>query len=142
LPLIGLTISQTGNILLRRDGESKMAGDLDTSGNKLVSVADPVEVGDAVNKKRVNLKVDKAGDELTGNLIMRLFGNNSISLGCNDLRAGKRLNLLLDNAQNTLFSQLSQPVISQTSTDLIVVLVTVILLNLMPQILYFTGISL
>jgi hypothetical protein len=91
-----------------------VSGDVDMSGNKLLNVANPVGAGDAVNKKYADLKV-KAGDEVTGNLIMKLMGKNSISLGCNDLRAGKRFNLLLGNTQNILYSQLSQPVILQTS---------------------------
>jgi hypothetical protein len=43
------------------------------------------------------------------------LGKNSISFGCNDLRVGKRFNLLLGNTQNILYSQFNQPVILQTS---------------------------
>jgi hypothetical protein len=47
---IALTISQIANLFLQRDGGNKVSGDIDMSGNKLLDVADPVGVGDAVNK--------------------------------------------------------------------------------------------
>jgi hypothetical protein len=47
--------------------------------------------------------------------MLKLLNQGSISLGCNDLRAGKRFNQLLGNTQNVLYSQLNQPVTLQTS---------------------------
>jgi hypothetical protein len=74
-----------------------MSGDIDMDGNKIMNLADPVNSSDAVNKRLVDKKVCKTGDEMSGNLILKLLGKNSLSLGCNDLRAGKRFNLLLGN---------------------------------------------
>jgi hypothetical protein len=87
-------------------------------GNKLFNIADPVNSSDAVNKKHLNTKVNKTGDEMSGNLILKLLGKNFLSLGCNDLRAGKRFSLLLRNTQNVLYSQLNQPVSLQTSNGI------------------------
>lgn len=67
-----------------------MASDIDMSGSKLIIVADPVGIGDTVNKKYADLKVNKAADEMISNLIIRLLGKNSISFECNDSRASKR----------------------------------------------------
>jgi hypothetical protein len=112
---IGLTISQIANLLFRRDGGNKVSGDVDTSGGKLLNVADPVGAGDAATKRYADSKVNKAGDEVTANLIMKLLGILLISSACNDLWVGKRFNLLLGNTQNILYSQLNLSVILQTS---------------------------
>jgi hypothetical protein len=99
---IGLTISQIANLFLRRDGGNKVSGDIDMSGNKLLNVADPVGAGDAANMQYADLKITKTGDEMTGNLMLKLLRKNSISLGCSDLRDGKRFNILLGNTHNIL----------------------------------------
>ena len=61
---------------------------------------------------------------MTGNLIMQLGNNPSISLGCNDLRGGagrvpKRFNLLLGSTSDMIQNQLGQPITLQSSDGIV-----------------------
>jgi hypothetical protein len=42
-----------------------MSGDIDMNSNKLLNVTDPMNLGDAANKRYVHTKVKKIGDEVT-----------------------------------------------------------------------------
>jgi hypothetical protein len=93
---IGLTLPQINNVFLRRDGANNATGDLNMSGRRVLNIPTPTEGQDAANKNFVDqTTVSKTGDTMSGNLILRVANNPSITLGCNDLRGNKRINLLL-----------------------------------------------
>ncbi len=51
-------------------GGGTLTGDLDMGANSILNMADGVAVGDAVNVAQLALKVAKAGDTMTGDLLM------------------------------------------------------------------------
>ena len=122
---IGVTMAQINNVFLRTDGANNATGDLNMSGNKVVSLGIPTVEGDAASKGYVDSStVSKTGDVMTGNLIMQLGNNPSISLGCNDLRGGpgrvpKRFNLLLGSTSDMIQNQLGQPITLQSSDGIV-----------------------
>ena len=121
---IGVTMAQINNVFLRRDGANNATGDLNMSGHKVINIASPSAAGDAASKSYVDsTTVSKTGDVMSGNLIMQVGNNPSISLGCNDLRGTsgsgripKRFNLLLGSTTDMIQNQVGQP-ITLHSTD-------------------------
>ena len=63
---------------------------------------------------------------MSGNLIMQIGNNPSISLGCNDLRGTsgsgripKRFNLLLGSTTDMIQNQVGQPITLQSSDGIV-----------------------
>ena len=90
----------------------------------MVNIAAPSAAGDATSKSYLDsTTVSKTGDVISGNLIMQVGNNSSLSLGCNDLRGSsgsgripKRFNLLLGSTTDLIQNQMGQPITFQ-STD-------------------------
>ena len=122
---IGVTMSQINNVFLWRDGANNATGELNMSGHKVINLASPNASGDATSKSYVDsTTVSKTGDVMTGNLILQLGNNPSISLGCNDLRGGagrvpKRFNLLLGSTSDMIQNQLGQSITLQSSDGIV-----------------------
>jgi hypothetical protein len=108
----GLTVPQINNIFLRRDGANNATGDLNMSGRRVINIPTPTEGKDAANNSHVD---QTTGDTMSGNLIMRVGNNPSLTLGCNDLRGTKRLNLLLGSTTDMLHNQVGQPITLQAT---------------------------
>ena len=84
---IGITLPQINNIFLRRDGANNATGDLNMGGHRVINILTPTEGQDATNKTYVDqTTVSKTGDVMSGNLIMRVGNNPSLSLGCQRLK--------------------------------------------------------
>jgi hypothetical protein len=110
---LGVTISQIGNSFLRRDGSSTDAGDINVDRRKLINVADPTE-GNYVTIKRY------ANDNtVSKNCDMNVKNIPSLSLGCCDLKANKKFNVLLGITSNMISRQFNHPVTLQTSDGLL-----------------------
>ena len=109
-------MAQINNVLLRRDGDNNATGELNMSGHKIINISTPGAVGDAASKGYVDSStVSKTGDTMTGNLIMQVGNNPSISLGCNDLRGTKIFNLLLGSTSDMIQNQVGQPLTLQST---------------------------
>jgi hypothetical protein len=79
LPKITLTSSRT----LIKDGLKFDNVGIDLSGNTLINLSNGTSAGDAVNKSQLDLKLNKGGDTMTGNLDM----NNKNIINVNQITA-------------------------------------------------------
>jgi hypothetical protein len=123
---IGITMVQINNVFLRRDGTNNVTGELNMNGHKVVNIATQSASGDAASKSYVDsTTVTKTEDTMTGNLIMQVGNNPSISLGCNDLRGTsssgcipKTFNILGSTA-DMIQHQVGQPITMQSSDGIV-----------------------
>ena len=74
-----VNLGYVNGVFVKRDGSSKLTGNLDTNGNKVINLADPVDDGDAVSKKYMELhtsssiRSDSHGNiDLNGGRVMRI----------------------------------------------------------------------
>jgi len=87
---------------LRRDGTNTATGTINMTGNTLTNVSDPVFDHDVASKLYVDDKtredcasnVSKAGDIITGNILISSEGNNDRVLGCTDLAVARSFSIL------------------------------------------------
>lgn len=90
-----------------------MSGELNMGGNKVTNIGTPTIISDATSKLYVdsgdNLKVNKSGDIMTGNLILSVGADNTRTLGCQDLSGSKVFNILLGSTTEQIESQIGQP---------------------------------
>jgi hypothetical protein len=102
-------------------GANNATGDLNMSGRRVINIPTPTEGQYAANKSYVDqTTVDKSGDIMGGNLIMRIGNNPSLSLGCNDLRGTKRFNLLLGSTTDMIHNnQVGQPITLQATDGIV-----------------------
>jgi hypothetical protein len=114
---IGITLPQINNIFLRRDGANNATGDLNMGGRRVKKyIPAPTEGQDASNKSYVDETIaSETGDVMSGNLIMRVGNNPSLSLRCNDLRGTKQFNLLLGSTTDVIYNQGGQPITLQAT---------------------------
>lgn len=75
------------------------------------------------NKKYVDdqdaLKVNKAGDTMTGNLFLNVGADLLRTLGCSDLSGSKGFSILLGSIPNQIQCQLNQPIAIQASDGIV-----------------------
>ena len=80
--------------------------DLDLNNNTIKNVKYPSDDTDVGTKQYAhnadNLRLLKSGDIMTGDLVLNIGESNVGKLGCNDLTAGKSLNLLLGSASDQI----------------------------------------
>ena len=115
-PSSGVNVAEINNLFLRRDGANSALGNLDMNNHRVVNIPDPTYQQDIVNRRCVDrTKVDKAGDTMNGNLILKIKNNPTISIGCNDLRDTKKFYVLLGNDLNMIQAQVGLPIAIQTT---------------------------
>ena len=126
-----------GTDKVSRSGDS-MQGDLDMSGYRIAGLntslpprrTDAVELTREVGQKAseqvmdvkrlCDLKVSKAGDLMTGNLLLSADGGNDRLFGCTDLPHGNTFTLVFGDTLNRLHFTLTNPVTLETSHGLLV----------------------
>jgi hypothetical protein len=92
----GITLSQANNSFLRRDGTNTASADINLDSHKLINVAAPTNIKDAVNKEYADAKVSKTGDTMTGDLTFTTTGANTVrNVGCQSVGSGQNFNLWL-----------------------------------------------
>jgi hypothetical protein len=92
----GITLSQANNSFLRRDGTNTASADINLDSHKLINVAAPTNIKDAVNKEYADAKVSKTGDTMTGDLTFTTTGDNTVrNVGCQSVGSGQNFNLWL-----------------------------------------------
>src|SRR5678815_5050776 len=136
----GVTLTQINNSFLRLDGSNDITGDIDMGGHlllglpidypsagngdeaisisqataliadKITNNAAPTADDHLANKKYVDTKVSKAGDIMTGNLLVSMNGDSFRTMGCKDLRGIKQFQLLLGSTTNKMQCQLNVPI--------------------------------
>jgi hypothetical protein len=99
-----------------------MTGILNMGSNKITNLQAPVDSKDAANKYYVDLndrlRVKKAGDMMTGDLLLSVGTAQIRQLGCNDLGSGKTFALLLGNKDNSLQYDIKTDLKAQTPVTL------------------------
>jgi hypothetical protein len=99
---IGNYVSKTGDT---------MTAALNMSNNKITSLGTPTALGDAATKGYADNKhVAKAGDTMTGDLIICNNGARTRILGCNDLIGVNQFRLLLGSPVDAIIHQPTFPV--------------------------------
>jgi hypothetical protein len=121
---VGLTLTQANNTFLRRDGVNTAAGNIDMTSHKIANVADPTNSKDVATKSYVDLndatKVARAGDTMTGDLLLAVGSSRIRSLGCSDLNNNSGFNIILGNIMNQIQCQLNTPITIETTNGLLI----------------------
>ena len=120
---IYIYIANLTNSFLRRDGGNTAIGAIDMNGNIIKNVADPLSNHDAATKNYVDTHAFiTVGVVVSGDIKLNVGSDLVMSLGCNDLSAGKKFTLILGTDTNMLTysvpnSGLPEPIQIKTDVD-------------------------
>ena len=99
----GINIANLTNSFLRRDGGNTAIGAIDINSNIIKNVADPISDHDVATKNYVETNAfTTIGGVVSGDIKLNISSDLVMSLGCNDLIAGKKFTLLLGTDTNML----------------------------------------
>ena len=94
----GINIANLTNSFLRRDGGNTAIGAIDMNSHIIKNVADPLSNHDVATKNYVDTNAfTTAGGVVSGDIKWNVGSDLVRSLGCNDISAGKKFTLLLDD---------------------------------------------
>ena len=115
---IGINIENLANSFLRRDEGNTAIGAIDMNSNIIKNVTDPLSNQDVATKNYVDTNAFiTAGGVVSGDIKLNVCSDLVMSLGCNDLSAGKKFTLLLGTDTTYSVSNSGLPVPIKIKTD-------------------------
>ena len=99
----GINIINLTNTFLRRDRGNTAIGAIDMNNNTIKNVSDPLTNQDVATKNYVDTNAfTKTGDVVSSDIKLNVGSDLEMSLGSDNLSAGKKLKLLLWSDRNML----------------------------------------